>query len=253
MPGRSLEIPPVRRHYEQNVFQLITFDLDDTLWDAGPVLARAEATQYAWLAAHLPRVTAVHSVESLQQRRRQLAREQPALAHDFTQLRLAALRELCAHHDYPETLAEAGIEVFLDARSRVELYAEVDAVLRDLATRHRLVAITNGNTDLERAGVAHYFEFALSPADTGTSKPDPRMFEHALARAGVPAQAALHVGDEPLYDVEGAHGARLSVVWINRQARSWPVDYRRAHAEISTLEELPAVIARLAMERTLTA
>mgnify|MGYP003352787652 CR=1 FL=1 len=163
----------------------------------------------------------------------------------FTQLRLAALRELCVRYDYPVALADTGIEAFLEARSTVELFAEVDAVLRELGARFRLAALTNGNTDLARAGVSGYFEFALSPAETGVSKPDPRMFEAMLARAEVPAGAVVHVGDEPYYDIEGAHRANVRSVWVNRNAREWPTEYRRAHAEITTLEELPAVLAQL--------
>ena len=239
------------------VFELISFDLDDTLWDAGPVLMRAEELQYAWLREHLPRITAAHSLEQLQSRRRELARSEPALAHDFTRLRIAALRLLCSEHGYPLAKAEEAVEVFLDARSQVELFAEVDAVLRQLAQRYRLVALTNGNTDLVRAGVHHYFEFALSPAETGTSKPDPRMFEAVLARAGVAAHAALHVGDEPRYDVLGAHNANIRSVWVNRKARDWPDGCPRAHAEITTLDGLPAAIEQLAAaaaaERTIKA
>jgi len=227
------------------VIELITFDLDDTLWDAGPVLSRAEQIQYDWLAHHLPRIAAAHSVEALQAKRRQLAREQPALAHDFTRLRRAALAALCAEFGYDPALAVTAVDVFLDARSQVELYAEVDGVLRRLARSYRLVSLTNGNTDLVRAGVAHYFEFTLSPAETGTSKPDPRMFEAALTRAGVGPEAMLHVGDEPWYDIEGAHRANVRAVWVNRQARPWPDGQRRAHAEIGSLHELEDVLRRM--------
>jgi len=227
------------------VIELITFDLDDTLWDARPVLARAEQVQYDWLAHHLPRITAAHTVEELQAKRRQLAREQPALAHDFTRLRRAALAALCAEFGYDPALAVTAVDVFLDARSQVELYAEVDGVLRALARNYRLVSLTNGNTDLVRAGVAHYFEFTLSPAETGTSKPDPRMFEAALARAGVGPEAMLHIGDEPWYDIEGAHRANVRSVWVNRHARPWPDGHRRAHAEIGSLHELEEVLRRM--------
>ena len=228
------------------MFEVITFDLDDTLWDAGPVLHRAEDTQYAWLAERMPRITEANTVLELQARRRALAKAQPSLAHDFTQLRIAALHELCALYDYPDTLVMPAIEVFLEARSRVELFSEVDAVLRQLGQRYRLIAVTNGNTDLVRAGVNHYFEFALSPADTGTSKPDPRMFDPVLARTGVAAEAVIHVGDEPVYDIEGAHNANLRAVWVNRKARDWPAAQRPPHAEITTLEALPGVIEQLA-------
>lgn len=241
----ALDYRTVRPHFDPAVIELLSFDLDDTLWDAGPVLVRAERVQHAWVAAHLPRVAAAHSVEELQARRRQLAREQPALAHDFTRLRIAALEALCAEYDYDPALAVTAVEVFLDARSTVTLFDEVDAVLRDLARRYRLVALTNGNTDLVRAGVAHYFEFALSPADTGTSKPDPAMFEAVMARAGIGPDAMLHVGDEPWYDIEGAHRAKVRAVWINRTARAWPDDRQRAQAEIALLTELDAVLQRM--------
>ena len=36
--------------------RLITFDLDDTLWDAPPVLQAAEAALQRWLAEHAPRL-----------------------------------------------------------------------------------------------------------------------------------------------------------------------------------------------------
>jgi len=243
--AQSVDYRILHPHFDLTVIELLSFDLDDTLWDAGPVLARAEAAQYAWLEARLPRITAEHTVEALQARRRQLAREQPALAHDFTQLRRAALGELCAHYGYDPALAIAGVEVFLEARSAVTLYDEVDSVLRALARRYRLVSLTNGNTDLARAGVAHYFEFGLSPADTGTSKPDPRMFEAVLSRAGLGPGAMVHIGDEPWYDIEGAHRAQVRAIWVNRSARAWPDGQRRAHAEIASLTELDAILQRM--------
>lgn len=228
------------------MLELISFDLDDTLWDAGPVLLRAEATQYAWLGEHLPRITEAHDVHELQLMRRALARERPELAHDFTQLRTVALEHLCKQYDYPQSRVPEAIGIFLDARSTVELFGEVDAVLKALARRYRLAALTNGNTDLERAGVKHYFEFTLSPAETGTAKPDPRMFIALLACAGVAADATVHVGDEPRDDIQGAHDAGIQSVWVNRNARAWPAEYRRAVAEIPTLDALPGVLEQLA-------
>jgi putative hydrolase of the HAD superfamily len=231
------------------VIELVTLDLDDTLWDAGPVLARAEAVQYAWLTDHAPRIAARYSVLELQAYRRALAQAEPALRHDFTALRLAALSQLLADADYDPGLAPAGIATFLRARSEVELFPEVAEVLRGLARDYRLVALTNGNTDLAHAGVAQYFEFCLAPADTGTSKPDPRMFEAAQTRAKVTAAAMVHVGDEPYYDIEGAHRAKVSSVWVNREGRAWPESYRPAQVEIRDLRGLRAALHRIALNQ----
>lgn len=227
------------------MIQLLCFDLDDTLWDAAPILRRAEEVQYAWLEAHLPRIALAHDLGALQARRRQLAHERPGLAHDFTQLRRVAMAELCAAHGYDPALGDAAVDAFLDARSAVTLFDDVVDVLTALRGRYRLASLTNGNTDLVRAGVAQYFDHMLSPADTGTSKPDPRMFEAVLARAGIAPSAMVHIGDEPVCDVEGAHRAQVRAVWLNRGARAWPEGQRRAHAEIASLRELEGVLQRM--------
>jgi len=232
--------------YAAGVIELVTFDLDDTLWDAGPVLRRADEVQYAWISAHAPKVAARYGIAELAAYRRQLAAADPALRHDFTALRHAALARLLAAHGYDPARAHDGVAEFLRARSTVQLYPEVDATLRALAAEFRLAAITNGNTDLRQAGVAHYFEFCLAPSDTGTSKPDPAMFEAACARAGVAASATVHVGDEPYHDVEGAHRAAVTAVWVNRQGRPWPPAQRRPAAEIAHLGALPAALRALA-------
>ena len=231
------------------MIELITLDLDDTLWDARPVLTRAEDVQYEWIRTHAPRIADRHSIPDLQAYRRAMAQADPALRHDFTALRRAALARLLEEHGYDPARASEGVDTFVRARSEVELYPEVDEVLRELARNYRLVGLTNGNTDLVHAGVAHYFEFSLAPSDTGTSKPDPRMFEAALARAGVTAAAAVHVGDEPYYDIEGAHRAGVAAVWINRDGRPWPAEHRAPHAAIAHLGELQAAIARVVASR----
>ena len=227
------------------MFEVITFDLDDTLWDARPALLRAEQLQQAWLVAHAPRLAAAHDNESLRRWRWELAIQRPDVAHDFTALRRLALRAQLAAFGYDPALAELGIALFVHARSVVTLYADVRPVLADLSRDFTLIALTNGNADLEVAGVSPYFAFCISPAEAGVQKPDPRMFEVALARAGVSVASAVHVGDQPLYDVEGARRASLASVWLNRAGQPWPDDYARPQAEIASLHELRAALARI--------
>ena len=225
--------------------ELLTFDLDDTLWDAGPVLARAEALLYAWLAAEAPQLTARYSMEDLVNYRRQFAKNRPELRHDFTLLRIHALAELLPQAGHSAELAEPAVAAFLAARSEVEMYEDAVHALGSLRPDFRLVAITNGNTDLDRAGLAHYFEFCVSPALAKTAKPDPRMFEIVAERTGVAPGATIHIGDEPYYDVEAAHRANVSAIWVNRAGREWPQDLRPAEAEIASFTELRAAIATI--------
>jgi len=72
----------------------LTFDLDDTLWDNGPVLKAAEQTLYDWLAHHYPRIKARYSPEGMYKLRRDLLQRNPELGHDVTKLRQHREKEL---------------------------------------------------------------------------------------------------------------------------------------------------------------
>jgi HAD superfamily hydrolase (TIGR01509 family) len=62
---------------------------------------------------------------------------------------------------------------------------------------------------LERASLAACFTAIVSSAEAGASKPDPTVFQVALARLGVPPERALHIGDAD-GDREGAAAAGLA-------------------------------------------
>lgn len=224
---------------------VLTVDLDDTLWDAGPTLAEAERTLYDWLARHAPAVTARHDLEAMTAHRRALAARRPELAHDMTALRLAGLRELLEEVDAAPALAGEAMEVFLEARSRVRLFDDALQVLETLGRRYRLVALTNGNACVHRIGIGHFFSLAVSPAVTGVAKPHPGMFTHVFAALGAEPGRLLHIGDDPLYDVEAAHRAGVGSVWLNRARRPWPGEHRPPLAEVGSLSELPTVLERL--------
>ncbi len=69
---------------------------------------------------------------------------------------------------------------------------------------------------LARIGLAGHFDAVLDSATVGAGKPDPRIFEVALERAGCTAAEALHVGDSD-EDVEGARAAGIEVLRIDRE------------------------------------
>lgn len=224
--------------------ELITFDLDDTLWDVSPVMQDAEAALRNWLTMYTPRLGDV-PVDHLWSIRARLLEAEPALKHRLSELRrrilLQALEEAGYPHDEALALAECGFQVFLAARHQVELFAEVHPTLEILANRFTLGVITNGNADVRRLGLADYFQFALCAEDLGVGKPDPKPFREALARAGVPAERAVHVGDHPSDDIAGAQAAGLRAIWFNPLGNPWQ-GANPADAEIASLAELPALL-----------
>jgi putative hydrolase of the HAD superfamily len=202
--------------------RLITIDLDDTVWPCAPVIQAAEAALYTWLAEQAPRLTARFDADALRAHRRVLMTERPEIAHDVTRVRHLSLRALLAELDYDMALADTAMDLFQRHRNRVEPYADVAPVLGRLRRRHRLVAVTNGNAEVHATPLRDTFHRALTAAEAGAAKPDPAMFRLAMDWAGVGPAETLHVGDDPVRDVEAARRLGIAAVWVNRDNQSWP-------------------------------
>jgi putative hydrolase of the HAD superfamily len=66
-----------------------------------------------------------------------------------------------------------------------------------------------------KLGILRHFDAVLDSGKLGVEKPDPRIFEAALARFGVPASRSLHLGDTYATDVLGARAAGLRTALID--------------------------------------
>jgi putative hydrolase of the HAD superfamily len=218
--------------------QVISLDLDDTLWPVAPVLAAAEAALLEWLKERYPRTVRGHSIHTMRALRAKIAAQFPAQSHDLTFLRRRALALQFKGAGYAESACEEALEVFLAHRNRVEFFDDVRPALERLRTRYRLFALSNGNADLERCGLGEFFDGHVSAIAAGAAKPDARIFAALREAAGVRAEEILHVGDDPITDVVGARQAGMQTVWLNRDARSWPVALAPPARTISTLAEI---------------
>jgi putative hydrolase of the HAD superfamily len=220
----------------------VCLDLDDTLWEVGPVLERAERALMAWLDLHCPRVTALHDLASMRRLRARVAEEFPGMGHDFTFLRREALLRHARQAGYPESVADQAFEVFYSMRNRVEPFADVVPALERLGRRYRLMSLSNGNADLGVIGLAPFFEHSVAAREAGAAKPDRRIFESLLDRAGLEPGQVAYVGDDPLADVEGARSAGLHAVWMDRFGRAWPDGLAPPACRVRDLAELAALL-----------
>jgi putative hydrolase of the HAD superfamily len=220
----------------------IAFDLDNTLWDVGPVIARAEHSMLAWLREHCPRITERLSLEEMRTAREQLAREEPQHAHDLAYLRVATLARQAREHGYEERVAERAFEVFTAARNDVELFRDVEPALERLSARYRLGTLSNGTADLVRIGLARFFEVCLNARQVGVAKPHPRCFERLAHELKLAPREVAYVGDDPVLDVNAARAAGLCTVWMNRRGGAWPSGM--APADL-TVPDCAALVTRL--------
>jgi len=195
----------------------LTLDLDDTLWPVWPAIQRAEVLLLDWLRERAPATVAAHDTRTLRALRNAVAAEHPEWAHDLSAMRRESIRRaLQAAGDDP-ALAEPAFEVFFAERQRVELFADVLPALDRLAARWPIVALSNGNADVNRVpGLGRYFRASLSAREAGIGKPAPEIFARACALAGCAPAAVLHIGDDGALDVDGALAAGLRAAWVCR-------------------------------------
>lgn len=222
----------------------ITLDLDDTLWPIWPTIARAEAALTDWLA---PRAPATVALLALPEVKRQIRAETEAsyahLAHDLGTLRREAIRLALRRAGDDPALAEPAFEVFFEARHQVELFADALPALEALSARYPLVALSNGNADIQRVGLARYFKGALSAREFGVGKPDARIFHAAAALASVTAEDTLHVGDDAHLDGVGGLGAGMQFAWVNRAGHDWAHGPSQPHLTVADLQALVAQLS----------
>jgi putative hydrolase of the HAD superfamily len=189
----------------------ITLDLDDTLWEITPVIRRAEAALWSWLGENFPKIPEAFSPEAAYGLREEVMTEHQDRNHDFRFMRKMVLKRMAATVGYsPDFVA--------------------------------LIAVTNGNANLQRIGIRHLFHDVVTAVDVGAAKPARPIFDEAVSRADVAAQQTLHVGDHPEIDIAGAQDAGLRTAWINRNGDDWPEHVAAPDAIISTIAELLTVL-----------
>jgi putative hydrolase of the HAD superfamily len=88
------------------------------------------------------------------------------------------------------------------------------------------------------AGPGVPVEAILDSSVVGVSKPDPAIFRLALDALGVDAAHAIHVGDTPAADVEGAWAAGVSPVLVDPYGLHHSVEC----AHVTSLSEVPALL-----------
>ncbi|EKE75891.1 HAD-IA family hydrolase [Gallaecimonas xiamenensis] len=198
----------------------ISFDLDDTLYDNGPLIRSAEAKLQQWLAERVK--TLADSGPYFWQWRQRVISEDPMLAHDATASRHQALsRGLTALGvNQAQGLADAAMAHFLEWRSDCTLGPEIHLLLEQLSSRRPLVAISNGNADIERLGLGKYFKGAFHAGASRRMKPAPDLFLAAAQHLKLTPKAILHIGDHLRDDIQGALQAGYQAAWYNPEGLS---------------------------------
>ncbi|MFB1034289.1 MAG: HAD-IA family hydrolase [Sinobacterium sp.] len=229
---------------------VITFDLDDTLWDIYPVLITAEQHVYEWLSEHYPSLCAQYNKLELRQRNVQMAQTLPELKHRLTELRIRTLAAVLEAEGVPVNqaliMSKQAFEIFIKARHEVTLFDYTVTLLSSLSKNYRLGVLTNGNADVNRIGLGEYFDFSFASDQLNASKPQRDHFDAAENHCNSRAENMLHIGDHPRKDVQAAIDYGWHSIWVNFDNTKWK-GRGEPSAIVSSLEEIPAAI--VAIER----
>ncbi len=213
---QTLTIGGQKRH-----ITAISLDLDDTLWPIAPTIVRAEARLHSWFESHFPAVATSYPIKTMRTLRERIWLENPALQHDFTATRLLSLRNAMLPLGALEADVQTAFEIFIDARHEVTLFPGAREALQRLAARWPLVALTNGNADLNRIGLQQYFHARIDARSFGAAKPDRGIFLAACNAAAAMPEHTLHIGDHAHQDIFGAMNAGLHAAWITDPSTTW--------------------------------
>ena len=226
--------------------RLVTFDLDNTLWHVDTVIRRAEKETRKWIQPRVPEYASYMTTENVVSLRARVMEENPDIRHDVSALRIQMMRRAFEQCGLPRTEADAkareAFAVFIRWRNTITFYDGALDTLNTLSRRYQLAALSNGNADVRKVGLDSYFSFAISAADVGSSKPSPEMFLEAMHRAEVLPDHAVHVGDHPIDDIEGANRVGMHSIWVNFDGKT---DQVPAHATVTDLPSLVGAILAL--------
>ncbi|WP_395004589.1 HAD family hydrolase [Undibacterium sp.] len=198
----------------------LIFDLDDTLWPVAPLISQAELTLHAWIADQLPSVTETHSIADLRVRRQALVATDPRFTYDLWALRHSLLKQVFTEHGGAPRLADEAMQVFADARNRVNFYEDVMPALNVLKEKYILGSISNGFADIKAIGLDQYFSVSLAAHTFGCAKPDPKIFLAMLDHLKLKPAELMYIGDDLRLDVQGAQQVGMNAAWVNRRGLS---------------------------------
>lgn len=114
----------------------------------------------------------------------------------------------------------------------------------------KVAIITNGSTHRQRAKIMNTqldrcFDVIIISEEAGISKPDKRIFDLALHQLNVEPEAALFVGDNLIWDIDGSQKASMKGIWFNPQMKPNDTEIK-PYAEIRSLEHLLSYFTQLA-------
>lgn len=225
--------------------QAISFDLDDTLYDNGPVINHAEQ----WIADYMRSeylACAMYDRHYWDMLKAELQAETPSLKDDVSLCRIRMFETGLQRGGMPASQAQIearrGFEEFLRVRSLVNVPAKSFNLLEKLSAHLPVVAMTNGNVMPEKIGLSRYFKLVLKAGNGCRMKPAADLFQEMSRQLKIAPEHILHVGDDQYTDVFGAIRNGYQSAWLNLHPEHPLTVKVLPHLMIHDIDELLALL-----------
>lgn len=122
----------------------------------------------------------------------------------------------------------------------------VPGVRRLAAAGKRMVALTNGSSEvataqIHHAGLADYLERVVSVDEVGVFKPDPAPYRHTAGLMGVALEEMVLVAAHD-WDCAGAISAGAQAIFLKRPGAVWGLPTPPPERQVATIEQLAAAL-----------
>jgi putative hydrolase of the HAD superfamily len=164
---------------------------------------------------------------------------------------IATMLEQLGRPASPELLSElAEMEVRTWERA-VQLYPDARTALEALKAQGHLLGVLSNCSDqagyvIERAGLDHLFDTLALSFRLGVAKPDPAIYEHALAALGTLPAETMFVADGAFGELDAAQDLGIVAVLIEqeRQSRAYGASARWDY-QVDSLAAVPPLVEQL--------
>lgn len=214
-------------------YKAILFDLDDTLYDLRSYWTGRLQRAFATVSVRYPQLDRVALLETAIQRKIYMAH----MADFLKQLEIE-------DQDLIRTVSDAYCRNWF---SELVLAEDAIEVLAKLRESYKIGLVTNGPSSTQRPKITQFaleqqMDVLIVSEEVGVAKPNPAIFQFALAELGTIPAETVYVGDSIENDLYGALAAGLPFIWLNRRNEPLPEDVPPPLAIIQRLAELLPLI-----------